>query len=285
MQFIKKPFEIPYNFDKKLVDFLNIYNNFDIHCIFLPPWGEDYPYSAKYGIIQSGKEYNYINFPDTRQEYEEHLKYINIFFPKKIMLLLQSNSHILLEDKIQYYISLGISKFCVGSIEQAEIIHNIIPEAEIMGSISMKIEPELLNNHLELYKQLFDSFVLWFPFNRDFKRLQNLPKDFKYSLLINCSCSIFCDGTHHWFISKEDASIGNFNCPHKIDPDFYMQYKNIIRIRPDHLYLFDNYISYFKLQGRLLQTNQIIQDIVVFTTDLNLYRIFEKSNIQQDFKF
>lgn len=44
-------------------------------------------------------------------------------------------------DLLYYYINLGFNKFCVGNIEQATIIRKILPESEIIGSITMKIMP------------------------------------------------------------------------------------------------------------------------------------------------
>ncbi|MGN1342706.1 MAG: hypothetical protein ACI4VL_05800 [Bacilli bacterium] len=61
----------------------------------------------------------------------------------------------------------------MGNIEQAKIIRNLIPNSEIIGSITMKIKPQDLLD--ETYK-IFDGFVLYFPYNRKFSIIKNLPK-------------------------------------------------------------------------------------------------------------
>ena len=77
-----KPFEIPYNFDTKLIDFLNIYNNIDIHCIYVAPFREHY---------RSAKFYEWLiprSSPQNLSDYEYHIHYIKQYYPDKLMLLL-----------------------------------------------------------------------------------------------------------------------------------------------------------------------------------------------------
>ena len=249
-----KPFEIPYNFDFKLIDFLNIYH-FPIHSIYLPPYYEDYK-SAK---LYYSKILSFM--PKTRLEYEQHIKYINKYFPNKIMLLLQQNNQILDITKLNYYISLGFSKFCVGSITQCEMLKEI-KNFEVIGSITIKINNhKLLNND---YK-IFDGFVLPFPYNRNIAEIKKLPIQFNYILLINCGCHVNCSGTQHWFASsyEEEKKIGLL-CPKKYDNSF----ANNIVIPEYDLFLFEPYINYFKLQGREYNTNTLINDIVRYTNPI-----------------
>jgi hypothetical protein len=65
----------------------------------------------------------------------------------------------------------------------------------------MKIQPEDLK---KLEYSIFDSIVLWFPYNRNFNLIKHLPKNYKYILLVNCDCSIYCQGSHHWFASSQE---------------------------------------------------------------------------------
>lgn len=273
-----KPFEIPYNFDTKLIDFLEIYQEkINIHCIYLPPFKDHYKSAKYYHTGQTGVCVEN-TYPKTILDYEYHIKYINSRFPNKIMLLLQQNNINMSIELLNYYFSLGIKKFCVGSLEQAKIIkekfnnYNI----EIFGSITMKINKlKLTEEHIKY----FDGFVLWFPFNRDIKRIKKLPNNFKYILLINCKCCSFCDGTHHWFASKEEEE--HMYCPRKFfNINFQEQnFKNSIFIRPNDLQLFEPYISYYKLQGREYKTWQIISDIIYYTTDYNYYLLDKQYNI------
>ena len=282
MQRTFKPFEIPYNFDKKLIDFLTIYTSISVHCIYLPPMEIDYSDSAKrYTVRLEGR----LGIPNTKEEYEEHIKYINKFFPNKIMLLLQSNRKIMNKLKLKYYISLGITKFCVGTIKQAKLIRQILPTAEITGSITMKIEPEELKKNIKIYRKYFDNFVLWFPYNRDMQKINALPEGFGYVMLINCGCSIICDGTHHWFENSytTEAKYWMRRCPKELNPEKYGSYKNVIFIKPTHLYLFEDKITYWKLQGRESGTDIIIKDIIMYTTNVDIYRIAEQDDIYETY--
>ena len=65
----------------------------------------------------------------------------------------------------------------------------------------MKIMPKDLED--KKYK-IFNGFVLWFPYNRNLKMIQSLPKDYKYILLVNCDCSVYCQGSHHWFANYQE---------------------------------------------------------------------------------
>ncbi len=273
-----KPFEIPYNFDLKLIDFLEIYQEkIDLHCIYLPPYGDHYKCAKYYHTGGTGICIEN-TIPKTLEEYEKHINYINSKFPNKIMLLLQQNNILMSTDLLKYYYSLGIKKFCVGSLEQAKILKELFKEEiEIIGSITMKINKKKLTQE---YKKYFNGFVLWFPFNRDIKRIKELPKDFKYILLINCKCCTFCDGTHHWLASSKEEE-HDLYCPRSTldGQDFKHIFKNLIFIRPNDLYLFDNYISYFKLQGREYKTWQIIRDIIYYTTDYKYFYINESCDV------
>ena len=251
-----KQFEIPYNFDLNLIIALHKLNIADLfHCIYIPPYWEDYV-SAKYNYIH----HNGINMQNnkkmTREEYEFHVAYINAYFPDKLMLLLQQNNQCISNELLSYYYNLGFRKFCVGNIEQAKKIKLLYSQVEIIGSITMKIMPKDLTD--KKYN-IFDGFVLWFPYNRNLKMIQSLPKNYKYILLVNCDCSIYCQGSHHWFANHQEEQL--LNCPKP------KTWENIIRIDPCDLSLFDPYISYFKLQGREYNTNELLKDIILYTTD------------------
>ena len=264
-----KIFEIPYNFDKNLINLLynldpsgNLY-----HSIYIPPFPEDY-ITAKNNYINAEnleiKNLHALN----RQQYIEHIEYIKKYFSNKIMLLLQQNNNCINEDILQFYFNLGFNKFCVGSIQQAKIIRNLLPNSEIIGSITMKINPlDLQNPDYEI----FNGFVLFFPFNRQYNAIKNLPKQFKYILLVNCDCNIYCSGTHHWFATKEQEK--NIKCPNKTK----FCWENIIRIEPKDLYLFEPYISYFKLQGREFASERIFKDLLLYAGEYN--KINPKLNI------
>lgn len=246
-------FEIPYNFDYNLISSLQKLNiSESIHCIYLPPFWEDY-ISAKYNYIHNNGINMGNNKKMSREEYESHVAYIQSYFPGKLMLLLQQNDFCISEQLLNYYHNLGFEKFCVGNIQQAKQIKKLYCNDEIIGSITMKILPKDLSNK---EYEIFDGFVLWFPYNRNLPVIKQLPKQYKYVLLVNCDCGIYCPGTHHWFASAEDEQI--ITCPNKD------RWEDNIRISPNDLSLFKPYITYFKLQGREYTSFEILQDILSY---------------------
>ena len=246
-----KPFEIPYNFDKQLIDFLNIYK-IDIHCIYLPPFRNHYITTRHFYRSLMG------TFPLDLLEYEKHINNIiqNNFNP---MLLLQRPDKLLPKELVRYYINIGIKTFCVGSIEQANIIKEVKDDVEIIGSIVMQINNEKLkqNNYHN-----FNGFVLFFPFNRNIQLIKELPKEYEYSLLVNSGCNIFCDGVRHWTVNslEEETNIMN-NCPRRKNNSI----EHNIYIPNIDVQYFEPYINYIKLQGREYNTQKIIGDIVNYT--------------------
>ena len=269
-----RPLEIPYNFDIALIDFLRIYfkgREDLIHSIYLPPFQGHYHSAKEYLPQESGIGITKSSYPTTITEYLFHINYINKYFPNKVMILLQQNNQLLKND-IEYVKEYNIYQYCVGSIQQAQRLKELNANIEITGSITMKITYEELINKKK-YKD-FTNFVLFFPFNRDLELIKKLPKDFKYIVLVNCNCSIFCDGTHHWFANTpEQEAHTDILCPTRTD----MNIKNKIIIRPMDLEYFDPYVSYYKIQGRECTTQTIITDIVNYTTDWdNKYPLINK---------
>lgn len=262
-------FEIPYNFDQQLIDVLYILDSTGetYHSIYIPPYYKDYDSAKKYYNHPETKENKIKSQCIKRKEYEEHIKYINQFFPNKIMLLLQQNTIILNQYFINYYLKLGITKFCVGSIEQAKIIKQLCPQAEITGSITMKISFDDIQHNKEM-EQYIDNIVLWFPYNRNIDLIKKLPQKYKYILLVNCGCSIHCDGTSHWFADLEYEKQIQKYCPKENKEH---NWQDVIKIRPMDLHMFTPYISYFKFQGREYDTSRIIKDICIYSENYSIY--------------
>lgn len=252
-----RQFEIPYNFDKNLVTILSLLNTAadNIYCFYCPAFKEDYT------PVYREKVSSQIIELQTRKTYEQHVQYINEKFPNKIQLLLQRADLLMPEEKIQYYTTLGINKFCVSSLDQARLIKQINPSAEIVLSILARFEEKDIISHLD-YKEYFNGIVLWFPFNRDLNRIKQLPKDFFYILIVNGECSILCDGIHHW--SSKDPTGESIICTRDKNPK---SFKTQITMRPQDLLLFDDYIKIYKLQDRSWPTYKIIQDFMIYNKD------------------
>lgn len=265
-----KPLEIPYNFDKKLIDILyvldNTGNSYD--AIYCCPYKDDYIAAKRYHTAENGLDMTKSN-DMTRDEYIAHIQYINKTFPNKIMLLLQQNHIIMDREKLNFYLALGFTKFCVGNIEQAKELKTINSSYYVIGSLTMKMSLSQFSQ--DIYSQWFDGFVLFFPFNRNFNAIKQLPSHFNYILLVNCDCNIHCKGTHHWFATREQELLKTLECPNSFYLNHAPDWDQLIRIRPMDMPLFDPYISAYKLQGREQTTASIIQDVCLWTTDYSRY--------------
>lgn len=257
-----KPLEIPYNFDKNLIFILYQIDptGEKYNCIYLPPFKYDYV-GAKHNYVHTNNNSINKNFPQTREEYISHIQHINIYFKNKLMLLLQQQNCYMPAHLINWYYNLGFKTFCVGSIKQAIIIRQLYPDVTIIGSITMKVT---INDLQKEEYNIFDGFVLFFPYNRNFDLIQKLPSKYKYILLVNCNCDVICQGTHHWFANNTEEQKSFMHCPHCYRPE---EWENIILIRPMDLKLFDPYISFYKLQGREYATTDLLRDVYLYTTD------------------
>ncbi len=265
--FSDRLFEIPYNFDLGLLNGIQLLHVpiDNIYCFYIPPYQEDYT------SIFRGSTFLARN----RKEYEVHISYIKeLFGANKLQLLLQSTNtnKILPKEKLIYYFRLGFTKFCCGSIEQAKMIKEINSEAEIVGSITMKINQQKIQENFLIYKKIFDKFVLDFSYTRDIEKIKKMPTDFQYLLLVNSPCNSQCDGTHHWF--AEDQY--HITCPGKHSD---ISFEQSCIINPIDLCLFDKYISIYKLQDRGWPTDIILRDLIVYSRDYKLY-----PNIKNDFE-
>lgn len=145
-----------------------------------------------------------------------------------------------------YYINLKIDTFIVNNDKLANILHN---RGKItIASITKRLQlNDIIKNDLSMY----DYIVLDYTFNASFNRIQRLPENFKYILMVNTFCDFTCDFYSHW---REKS---NFICPKKING-----YKNTTLINPMDYEKFDPYISIYKLQGREYHTEEICKDIM-----------------------
>lgn len=278
MEKFTKQLEVPYNFDKSLISWMKTFDakGERYHCIYTAPFWEDY-ISAKYFYSHEsvgGLNVN-VNNKRTREDYISHIENVQRNFPGKAMLLLQRNDELMNEKLLrEFYIDkLHFSKFCVGSIEQAKVLKEINPEFEIVASITMKLEPEQINNNADIEKY-FDCIVLWFPYNRDIEKVEKLPRKFKYILLVNCDCSIFCNGTHHWLAKTMEDEQNAICVRNFLEEENTFPYE--ITITPEDLHIWRNCVDYFKLQGREYDTKSLIFDIIRYSKDYSKYFNEEK---------
>lgn len=260
MNTLYKKYELPYNFDKKLIDGYKLLQVPEkaIDCIYMPPLFSDYE-----SIIRNNPQIDIVP-KITYEEYLDHVNYINEHFPDKLQLLLQrTDGYLMPSYLIKKYIGLGFRNFCVGTLEQAKIIKNIDPTIRVVGSIAMHITPQNIDRNYDVYKQYFNAFVLDFSYNKNFLKIKSLPKGFEYMTLVNSRCNTSCDGDHHWWGAE------NMWCPGLgTNADTF---HTSCMIRPMDLYLFEPYISVFKIQDRGWKTHEILREVVLYTTNYGLY--------------
>ncbi len=266
-----RQFEIPYNFDKKLIDglkLLNIDSNM-IACFYIPPYWHDY--------ISVDRDCSEQLSQMSWEEYVSHINYIQENFPNKLQLLLQNitGKQILNIEQLQPYIDLGFNNFCCGTYEQAKIIKDINPTFTVVGSIRMHISKEILEKNKEKYKNIFDYFVLDFKYYRNIKAIKNLPLDFKYIILVNSWCNVNCSGDLHW----DALPSKNFSCLYWNTP---RSWETSCTIRPMDLKYFDPYIAIYKLQDRAWSSDKILKDVIIYMNDYMAYMYSEyNENIYQ----
>ena len=264
-------FDIPYNFDKTLIYLIDTiyFLNQNIYCFSLPPFHEDYSYIIK-------ENFNNNKLFISKQEYYQHINLINTFidnkYKNKLQLLLENidKKDNMPKNVIQEYIKLGFTKFCVGNIEQGLIIKEVMPEAEVIGSITMHTTKEDIENNLDLYKELFTSLVLDFSYCKNINKIKELPKEFKYIMLINSLCNVNCKEVSTQSIDLLLQSYKNF--------------ETSCLIRPMDLQLFDPYIFVYKFQNQDQKIKHIVRDLVLYTTDWVYYPdiIYNEDLYQQE---
>lgn len=237
-------FEVPYNFDEKLIKYYQKNKNF-INYLYLPPYKDD---SANTRTSIQTRNVGHCYMPKTREEYEYHLQKINSAGLRFVVLWQVYEKDISI-DILNYYSELNTSGFIVANDKHAAFIKGNNPNLLAICSIVQRTCCNILKKDLSNY----DYVILYYTFNRALdvlKQLQHL-KD-KLILMPNSLCDVDCPSVHHWFPSEKKP----FNPSH----DCSMTIEHIERcgiILPEHLYLFDDYVGGYKLQGREFPTESI----------------------------
>lgn len=272
-----KKFEIPFNFDIELLNFLdkNIDKNW-IEFLFLSPFKE--------GSINARSHVENVNVngwtykvPETRDEYTKIIEEIQRH-DYRPAILLQETRYIPME-KLDYYFKLGIKDFVVNNDQVALNIKNKNPNYNVVASITKTLSAnDIAQNDYSMY----DKIVLHFPFNRALDRLRELPQKYNYTILANSYCSYKCVvAKSHWYSSAEEAK--NINCVKHNDKD------SLVYIPPEYIYLFEPYASSFKLQGREYPTHILANEIYYYYNRLHnpmagvIYNRLSPFNKQQYF--
>ncbi|KOA18555.1 hypothetical protein CLHOM_34570 [Clostridium homopropionicum DSM 5847] len=247
-----KKYEIPFNFDIELLNFLD--ENVDkgwIEFLFLSPFREDSSNARNHveNVKKNGWTYK---VPETRSEYT---KYIEEIYKRSynLAVLLQEPT-MLSKEKLDYYFKLGIKNFIVNNNDLALKIKNKNSNYQVVASITKTLSAaELAVNDYSMY----DKIVLHFPFNRALSRLNDLPKKYNYTFLVNSYCSYSCKvAKDHWYSTYEEAL--------KVICTKYLNKDKLVYIPPEYIKLFEPYAASFKLQGREYPTSILANEIYCY---------------------
>lgn len=237
-------FEVPYNFDEGLIPFYKKYAS-RINFLYLPPYKDDLD-NTRTSIQTNIKGRCYM--PLSREEYEHHLCMI-VDAKLRFVVLWQVFDNIITNTQLDYYANLGTSGFIVANDKTANAIKKYNPNLLVVSSIIRCLRSNIDPKKLCVY----DYVILYYNFNRSLNDLKQLNqiRD-KIILMPNTLCNIDCPSMHHWFPSV--------NHPFVAEKDCCMNINTISRsgiILPEFLYLFDNYVGGYKLQGREYSTPTI----------------------------
>lgn len=242
----QKKFEVPYNFDFSLIDFYAGHKSM-ISFVYLPPFKEDAIHTRT--VMENSNKGSLGYMPDSRAEYTEHLSYIQNK-GLEFYVLWQDNKMIE-PDVIRFYQDLGARGFVVGNDKNASLIRKYDKSLRLIASITMKLTfYDILNKDFSDY----ESVILFFPFTRALNAIKKLSH-IKEKLIVmpNTICYTDCYAVHHWFPKNNE-----------LQPlDRCLARENLDKccfIYPEHLYLFDDYVGGYKLQGREYPTLEIIKN-------------------------
>lgn len=253
-----KKFEIPFNFDIELLNFLddNIDKNW-IEFLFLSMFKEDSINARNHveNVNVNGWTYK---VPETRSEYAKYIEEIQVRGYSPAILIQDCNP--IKKEILDYYFKLGISNFIVTNDNIALYIKNKNPKYNVVASITKTLSAsDICRNDYSMY----DKIVLNFPFNRALCRLDELPKKYKYVLLANSYCAYNCAvAKKHWFSNSEEVL--NLNCVKHTSKD------NLVYVPPEYLNMFEPYVANFKLQGREYPTHILANEIYFYYKRLHV---------------
>lgn len=252
-----KKFEIPFNFDIELLNFLddNIDKNW-IEFLFLSPFKEDGINARSHveNVNVNGWTYR---VPETRDEYTKIIEEIQKRGYRPAVLLQETRYFPM--DKLDYYFKLGIRDFVVNNDQVALNIKNKDSSYNVVASITKTLSAnDIAQNDYSMY----DRIVLHFPFNRALDRLKELPQKYNYTILANSYCCYKCTvAKKHWYSTPEEAK--KLNCIKHDDKD------SLVYIPPEYIYLFEPYAASFKLQGREYPTYKLANEIYYYYNRLH----------------
>ena len=239
-----KLFEVPYNFDEKLIKYYKKHAS-RINFLYIPPYKDDSIHTRS--SIQTNTV-GHCYMPQTRSEYERHIRLI-VEADLHFVVLWQIRTEKISTKLLEYYSKLGTSGFIVGNDENAKIIKDYDKSLLVICSLVQRLRTNILKRDFRYY----DYIILYYTFNRALDAIKQLsPFKDKIVLMPNTLCNIECPSLHHWFPTKDKPFNPEKDCWVKLE-----EMNQCGMIFPEHLHLFNDYVGGFKLQGREYPTEAI----------------------------
>ena len=245
-----KQFEVPYNFAPDFISTFSESPHLDyIKFFYVPSFSSNNNTSTRADVRFK------FGYPQTFEEYTKHIFSLQRLAP--VCILLQNNATY--EDVFLYY-ALGIRYFILRDDVLAKTLKEKYPDIHLYLSIVRKITAEEIHT---MDFSMYDEIVLFFWFNRHLDVIKQLPKKYKYCILVNGICYYKCDRcTEHWFLNADtlDEFINKELEIIKFCDDKRKDLQQTIAINPEDLSLFEPYVNSYKLVDRQAPTKTIITD-------------------------
>lgn len=236
-----RQFEIPYNFDKNLLQGLEERKEF-IKLIYMPCFYSDGD-NSRYDLLL--REI----IPTEWNEYIEHLMLAQEIAP--VGILLQENGDI---ETIEKYYNLGIKNFIIGNDNLAQAAKELDETINIILSVTAYGEGNW---------DLYDEIVLPFNYCRQVQKIKELPRDKKYILIPNSHCLWNCKRHKaHWELKAKTIEEYHDEVMKIVDnhcSNIFTEERAFIK--PEDLIYFDPCIDTYKLVDRLDSTEEILYNI------------------------
>lgn len=279
-----KTFEVPYNFQP---DFITRFKEHPqlceaIECVYLPAWHED----AETTRQDTNLVYEY---PKTYQDWKSHVLRLKDEGMNPCILIQKCKDTF---NVVEKYYEFGVRKFIINDDEAGRKLKGIHGnDIELILSITRVLSFEELCNEANDFS-MYHHIVLFFYFNRHFDLIKQLPKKYKYSIIVNEHCFYNCKlHDEHWYMKfkdNNDFEVKDIQMKLKchacqlrtneyaVDQDAYTTY-----IDPHALGLIDDYIYCYKLVDRRMPTEIILYEVKRYAYHDNYYNVDDEKVKEQ----
>lgn len=257
-------FEVPYNFRADFIPLLKQQKNLIpyIKFFYLPCFSNEEALCTRQDL------YIFHNlFPKTWEDYIKHIKKLQEIAP--VAILMQRGNISL--NTIEKYYSIGVRKFILSDERLAQILKKQYNNIIIILTLTRCLSFE---DFFSLDLTMYDEIVLPFNFCRQLQLIEQLPKKYNYSILVNSVCYYKCSQCqNHWFMkanSEEEFIEKTTKLLESYCHSPYFTHNNErIKIEPSDLKYFEPYVQTFKLVDRIDTSEEIINHLKEYVNNYN----------------